>query len=281
MSSTPLEPALVADRFAPLGRELVGLLHHLGRGDWDRPTIAGRWRVRDVAAHLLDTACRRVSLDLEGVALPPPDTPLRSDADLVAYLNRRNEEWVEAMRRIGPRLLTEWIDQVEPPLSAVIEALDPWAAARFGVSWAGEESSVQWFDTARELTERWHHQEQIRLAVGAPSLDDPFYLDPVMETFLRVLPFRYREVEAPPGTRIGLQFTGRSEATYTLRRAAAGWELRRGCAEPTEATLEMATSVAWRLLTKGLQGAEAREASKESGRADLLDPFFGALAIVG
>ena len=37
----------------------------------------------------------------------------------------------------------------------------------FGVAWAGEERSPAWFDVARELTERWHHQAHIRLATGA------------------------------------------------------------------------------------------------------------------
>ena len=38
------------------------------------------------------------------------------------------------------------------------QALDPFGAAMFPVSWAGEEESTNWFDTAREFTERWHHQ---------------------------------------------------------------------------------------------------------------------------
>src|ERR1039457_6887368 len=38
------------------------------------------------------------------------------------------------------------------------EALDPFAPVVFSVSWAGEETSQNWFDTARELTESWHHQ---------------------------------------------------------------------------------------------------------------------------
>jgi len=40
---------------------------------------------------------------------------------------------------------------------------DPYATAPYGVSWAGEEKSANWFDTAREFTERCS-QQQIRLA---------------------------------------------------------------------------------------------------------------------
>jgi hypothetical protein len=51
------------------------------------------------------------------------------------------------------------------------KSLDPLAPAAFAVSWAGEETSSNWFDTARELTERWHHQQQIRLATIGPHAD--------------------------------------------------------------------------------------------------------------
>ena len=50
------------------------------------------------------------------------------------------------------------------------ESLDPFAPARFAVGLAGEETSLNWFDTARELTERWHHQQHIRLATNRPGI---------------------------------------------------------------------------------------------------------------
>jgi hypothetical protein len=34
------------------------------------------------------------------------------------------------------------------------KSLDPFTRATFNVSWAAEEKSLNWFDTARELTER-------------------------------------------------------------------------------------------------------------------------------
>jgi uncharacterized protein (TIGR03083 family) len=281
-----LAPTLVADRFAPLGRELVDLLRGLSRSDWERPTIAGSWQVRDVAAHLLDTACRQVSGSRDGVGMPPPEQPIASDADLVAFLNRRNGEWVAALRRVGPSVLVEWIAGVEPPFAAAMEALDPWAAARFGVSWAGEFASVQWFDTARELTERWHHQEQIRVAVGAPSLCDGPDARPVLETFLRALPFRYRGLERPAGTAFEFRFTGGAEElAYALVAGADGWELRHGNttegAAESAAALEMPIHDAWKLLTKGLSPDVARQRARTRGEQAAFEPFFLTRAIVG
>ena len=46
--------------FHPLSRELVAVLRALDAEDWHRPTAARAWRVRDVVAHLIDTALRRL-----------------------------------------------------------------------------------------------------------------------------------------------------------------------------------------------------------------------------
>ena len=46
-----LKPNYVAPLFRPLLAELVALLRSLAAADWERPTVAPDWRVRDVAAH--------------------------------------------------------------------------------------------------------------------------------------------------------------------------------------------------------------------------------------
>jgi hypothetical protein len=51
-----------------------------------------------------------------------------------------------------------------------LKELDPFAEAIFSVGWAGEEKSLNWFHIAREYTEKWHHQQQIRLAVGQEQI---------------------------------------------------------------------------------------------------------------
>jgi hypothetical protein len=67
------------------------------------------------------------------------------------------------------------------------ESLDPYAPAAFAVSWAGETESLNWFDTARELTERWHRQQQTRLATNRPGILTPELYHPVLDCFLRGL----------------------------------------------------------------------------------------------
>ena len=112
------------------------------------------------------------------------------------------------MRRMSPPVLMELLDRAEPELHRYFASLDPEAPARFGVAWAGEERSLNWFDLGREYTERWLHQQQIREAVRAPGLTQRRWLHPTLDIFVRALPFTYASVEARPGTAVRLEITG-------------------------------------------------------------------------
>ena len=59
--TTPLPSRDVAPLFRPLLAELLLLLRGLGPRDWERQTVAPRWKVRDVAAHLLDVELRKTA----------------------------------------------------------------------------------------------------------------------------------------------------------------------------------------------------------------------------
>jgi len=52
--SRAVAPLDTAPLFPDLHAELLALLRALELEDWERPAVAGAWRVRDVAAHLLD-----------------------------------------------------------------------------------------------------------------------------------------------------------------------------------------------------------------------------------
>jgi uncharacterized protein (TIGR03083 family) len=276
----PLAPNLVAGLFPPLGRELVTLLRSLEPADWDRPTVCPAWSVRDIAAHLLDTALRRLSVGLDHHFSPPPASPISDYGGLVRFLNQLNAEWVQAARRLSPRLLTDLLEWAEPQLAEHFAALDPWGEALFPVSWAGEDSSRVWFDVARELTERWHHQQQIRLAVGAPPLTDPETSEAIFDSFLRALPHRYRDVSAPEGTSAVFAIHGAETYRYTLRLEADSWRLLKGAETSPAAAVGLDEQDAWLLLTKGMRGDEARRKAAIQGDVHLAQPFFEVIAVM-
>jgi uncharacterized protein (TIGR03083 family) len=276
----PLAPTLVAHLFPALGRELVALLRSLPPDAWEKSTVCRAWSVKDIAAHLLDTAFRRLAAGRDAHLLPPPPMPVTGYRDLVGFLNGLNAEWVTATRRLSPRLLVELLEWVEPQLAAHLAAVDPSSPALFPVSWAGEESSLAWFDVARELTERWLHQQQIRLAVAAPPLRDPELSAAIFDTFLRALPHAFAGRAAPAGTTITIEVRGERSYPYTLERAARGWRLLGGAAASPAAAVSLDEQTAWLLLTKGISGDEARAGATVAGDTALLAPFFATLAVM-
>ena len=148
---------------------LLELLRSLTPAEWDIQTVAPAWKVKDVAAHLLDTQLRKLSLVRDGYAAGPPPR-FASHDDFLAFINGLNRDGVEMYRRLSPAVLISMMELASAESAEFHQSLDPMADATFSVSWAGEETSLNWFDTARELTERWHHQQQIRLATDRPGI---------------------------------------------------------------------------------------------------------------
>jgi len=130
--------------------------------------MAGRWRVRDVAAHLLDGELRTLAAHRDGHRLAPERLP-ESYTDVLALIERLNAGGADFGARLSPRLLTDLLEATGGWMADFVARLDPEAPALFAVAWAGEAQSTNRFDTAREFTERWHHEMQIRAAVGASA----------------------------------------------------------------------------------------------------------------
>ena len=276
----PLAPTLVQDLFLPLQEELVGVLRSLPAGGWDLPTTSRRWRVREIAAHILDGQLRRISTQRDGHAPPPPTEPIRGHDDLVRFLNELNAGFVETSRRLSPRVLIELLEWAGQRLAETARRADPYAAAVFAVSWAGEARSAAWFDLARDLTEHWHHQQQIRLAAGIPLLLDPRFAVPVMDTFARALPFAYRDVAAPDGTSVEVTIAPPVDRVYALRREGRRWLLEEGPVDAPKARIALDVESAWRIFTGGIPRDEATRRAVVSGDEALAAPFFDVLAIM-
>ena len=93
---------------------------------------------------------------------------LNSWDDFVAFINDLNDVWVKATRRLSPAVLCDLLGFAGRQVCAYFDSLDPYADGG-PVEWAGPEPAPVWLDLAREYTERWHHQQQIRDAVGKPG----------------------------------------------------------------------------------------------------------------
>ena len=272
-------PIFCANLLRQVDNELIPLLQSLAPAEWDLPTIAPAWKVRDVAAHLLDTALRKLSLVRDAWSVEAFD--IRSPQDLIALVNRLNREGVTVYRRLSPAVMISLLEAACEESASFHESLDPFGPAAFAVSWAGETESANWFDTARELTERWHHQQQIRLATNRPGIMTPVLYHPVLDCFLRGLPHLYRDVDAPAGTVILIEITGESGGQWFLSKGLARWGFANRLAAEPASRVTIPQDLAWRLFTKGIDRESARVQVQIEGNLPLGERILHLTSIVG
>jgi uncharacterized protein (TIGR03083 family) len=273
------EPILCSQIIRQVDQHLIELLTSFDAAEWDLPTIAPQWSVRDVAAHLLDTALRKLSRGRDKCRVDSVN--VRSHQDVITLVNRLNHEGVTVYRRLSPKVLTQLMQLVCNQTADFYESLDPFAPAAIGVSWAGEMTSLVWFDNARELTERWHHQEQIRLATNRPGIMTPLLYHPVLDTFLRGLPHAYRDVTASDDTALLVEISGDCGGQWCLLRSHDTWSFTSDLPSAIVSHIMIPQPIAWRLFTKGIDRESARAQVTMTGDKTLAEYVLQLVAIVG
>src|ERR1700732_2770630 len=95
----PLPPILTAHLFPKLEGMLIELLRSLTPQDWEKQTLAPKWKVKDVAAHLLDIWLRRLAASRSRATGETPK--IISGAELVALINSLNAEGIKKYRQLS------------------------------------------------------------------------------------------------------------------------------------------------------------------------------------
>jgi uncharacterized protein (TIGR03083 family) len=254
MKMKELSPILVVDLFPELLDELLQLLTNLTAEEWNLPTICTPWTVKDLSLHLLADDVGMLSRGRDKYRSPSQQN-ISGWEDLVTFINNQNDLWVRATRRVSPRLACELLKITGEQVCDYFKSLDPFAIGK-PVDWVGPEPAPVWLDLAREFTERWHHQQQIRDAVNKSGLMQAHYLGPVLDTFVRALPHTFRNIEAPTGTLVKLTVTGEAGNNWYLLKEPAQWQLYLEIEQEPEAEVVIPQDMAWRVFTKGTSPAE-------------------------
>jgi len=274
-----LNPIFTAHLYTRLEDKLIELLRSLDAEEWEAQTIAPAWKVKDVAAHLLDTQLRKLSLARDGYY--SNNSKSESHDDLVSFINKLNAEGVAIYRRLSPQVLITLMEIASRESAEYHESLDQMAMATFGVSWAGQDRSQNWFDTAREFTERWHHQQQIRLAVNMPGIMTREFYYPVLDTFMRALPYHYRTLSRVGGSMIQFTVSGECGGDWYLCSSSANWKLAASLYDDKISRVIIPQEIAWRIFTKGIDLESARAETKIEGDVEAGSHILGMITIVG
>jgi uncharacterized protein (TIGR03083 family) len=235
--------------FPKVRSALLDLLGALDDAEWKLPTVCEGWDVKDITLHLLGVEIGNIARRRDGMESGPG-----GGEELVEWLNAHNEEWVRTTRRMSPRLLLELLRETGEMFDNYLKNLEV-DAVTASVSWVGDESVPVWLDVAREYTERWVHQQQIRDATERPGLREPDFMEPVLQTFVHALPRTYGDIDANVGSVVQLEVEGPGGGTWRIVRSATAWDLEAGSERSPDAVVTMDVDSAWRVFTRDLRVA--------------------------
>ena len=269
--------------FAPERAALLELLRSLSDAEWRAPTVCAGWSVKDLAAHILADDLGGVSRGRDGYTASWFEGPWE---ELIAYINAQNEAWVEAMRRLSPQLLIELLAFSGERAISQFRSLDLDAMGH-PVDWVSADAAPVWLDVAREYTERWAHQQQIRDAVdaargdaSASGLKDRRMMHPVLDAYARALPLTFaRHRRARWHARHAAHHRRRRRRVVVAARDAA-WTLYEGIETAPDAVTTLDQDTAWRLFTKAITPAQARPRAQLEGDDALASRVLEMVSVI-
>jgi len=271
-------PGDLAALFGVERGRLSELLGTLEPGDWQRPSPCPGWTVLGLCCHLLADDLGLLSRQRDGYhGTPSPDG--LGEAGFAAWLDALQAEWVQAARRISPRLVTELLGWTGPQVTEMLRRQDPQARTA-QVSWAGTRPVPVWLDQARELSEQWIHRQQLLQALGRPSDLRPDLAGPVLDGLRWAYPYRLEQCSAGRGDTVTIAISGPVTRNWQLVATTAGWEYRDEPGAREVARLSLTTEQAWRLLTNNLPAAE-RSRLATAGENAITDILLSTRAIIG
>lgn len=273
-------PIDTIELFPVLNEKLVSFLKNLSPEEWMMQTVARKWVIKDVASHLLDGNFRRISLHRDNwkevVA-----SPIYSYDDLVNYLNIINADWVKAARRLSPELIIELLEQTNNEVYQLFKDLDPFAESVFPVGWAGEEKSSNWFDIAREYTERWLHQQQIRDATGDKGIMTKELYHPFLNIFMQAWPYTCRGIKANNDTILKTIITGEGGGEWYLKMENGKWKIENGSnVNNIVSETIIDGNVAWKLFSKSVRKEDIKGSFEIKGDQQLGEKVLDMVSVM-
>jgi len=276
--SSPIAPIEVVHLLPVLDKKLIELLKSLSPDEWQKQTIAKLWKVKDVAAHLLDGNIRILSMLRDNYFGEKAD--IKSYQDLVAFLNGLNADWVKAMKRVSPIMLILLHESTGKLYCDYYASLDPFGKSGFAVDWAGESESKNWMHIAREYTEKWLHQQQIRDAVSKPGLMTREFYYPFIDIFMLALPHTYRDVQAENGMSIKLTITTDLGGSWFLNRVEGKWKVEKSYSKNPSTEISIDPDLAWKLFSKSLRPHEVRDKITVTGDQQLGEVALTMVSVI-
>ncbi len=158
--------------------------------------------------------------------------------------------WTNATKRLSPQVLISLLETAGMEYAEHLKTLNPFEPAIFSVAWAGQTTSPNWFHIAREYTEKFLHQQQIRDAVGKPGIMTTELYYPFLDTLMFALPHTFKNTEASNGTVVSLSITTNIGVTWNIVKTPESWILDKQIHPKPASQVVIDPDMAWKLFTK-------------------------------
>jgi uncharacterized protein (TIGR03083 family) len=230
---------------------LLRFLDSLASDDWDRDSPCPGWTVLGLTAHLFGGDLSTLSRQRDGHFGTEPPAGLPDDDAFAGWLDRLQDDWVAAARRISPRLLVDLLRHTGPQLAAHFRSQDP-SVRTAHVSWAGSEAAPVWLDQGRELTEYWIHRQQLQIAANRRVELETDLTGAVLDALRWAYPYRLGQLTRQDGETVVIEIRGAVDRRWTLQWQHGSCAFVDTAGGPVVGRLTMSTDQAWRLLSNNL-----------------------------
>lgn len=265
--------------FSVLDSKLIELLKSLTVEEWHSQTVAKLWKVKDVASHLLDGNLRNLSTSRDNYFGVKPEN-IYSYQDLVSFLNQLNMSWTSATKRLSPQVIINLLEITGQEYTEHLKTLNPFDDAIFSVAWAGQETSPNWFHIAREYTEKFLHQQQIRDAVGKQGIMTRELFYPFIDTFMFAFPHTFRNISAANGTIVSIEVSTEIGGIWSVVNKGTGWELDKSKNLNSASKVVIDPETVWKLFSKSWKPEQVIDKVKILGDIELGKQALSIVAVM-
>jgi len=138
--------------------------------------------------------------------------------------------------------------------------------------------SYNWFDMAREYTERWLHQQQMRDAMKDNQIMTTELYQPFLHIFMQAWPHTMKDVKAEAGAILKTMVTGMGE--WYLKREKTRWKLQGNSEDKITAETIIDSDIAWKLFSKSIRKEEVKEGITINGDQSLGKKVLDMLSVM-
>ena len=113
-----------------------------------------------------------------------------------------------------------------------------------------QEISPNWFHIAREYTEKFLHQQQIRDAVHKFGIMTRELFYPFIDIMMYAFPHTFKDTVLDEGTIISIIVSTAIGGQWNIVRTKTGWKLNKDNIQTSDARIMIDPDMAWKLFSK-------------------------------